>query len=32
VLDARDPPQPAALRDAVLRIEKAIDQLWRDAA
>ena len=32
VLDARDPPQPAALRDAILRIERAIDALWHDAA
>jgi hypothetical protein len=32
VLDARDPPRPAALRDAVLNIERAIDRLWCDAA
>ena len=32
VLDARDPPQPAALRQAILNIERAIDRLWRDAA
>ena len=32
VLGPRDPPCPAPLRDAVLRIETAVDRLWRDAA
>ena len=31
-LGPRDPPIPSVLRQAVLRIESAIDQLWRDAA
>lgn len=32
VLGPRDPPRPAPLRDAVRRIENAVDQLLRDAA
>lgn len=32
VLASSDPPQPAKLRDALLHAERAIDQLWRDAA
>jgi hypothetical protein len=32
LLDARDPPQPAALRRAILNLDQAIDRLWRDAA
>ena len=31
-LGPRDPPAPAALRDAVSRIEHAVDHLWRDVA
>ena len=27
-----DPPSPAPLRDAIPRIENAVDRLWRDAA
>lgn len=27
-----EPPRPAPLRDAILRIEKAVQQLWADAA
>jgi hypothetical protein len=32
VLGPRDPPHPAPLRDAVERIESAVDHLWRDVA
>jgi hypothetical protein len=32
LLGPRDPPRPAPLRDAVRRIENAVDQLLRDAA
>jgi hypothetical protein len=32
VLGPRDPPRPAPLRDAVRRIENAVEQLLRDAA
>lgn len=32
VLGPRDPPRPAALRDALCRLENAVDALWRDAA
>ena len=32
VLGPRDPPRPAPLRDAVRRVENAVDQLLRDAA
>jgi hypothetical protein len=32
VLGPSEPPRPAPLRDAIGRIENAIEQLWRDAA
>jgi hypothetical protein len=32
VAGPRDPPRPAPLRDAMLRVEAAVDRLWRDAA
>ncbi|HKY43687.1 MAG TPA: hypothetical protein VJM50_11365 [Pyrinomonadaceae bacterium] len=32
VLRPRDPPRPAPLREAISRLEQAVDHLWRDVA
>jgi len=32
VLASPEPPRPAPLRQAILKLELAVDQLWRDAA
>lgn len=32
VLGPRDPPRPAPLREAISRLEQAVDHLWRDVA